>query len=199
MADGNEFGANTDRIVLTELLNRMGQGDRKAGSRAVPLIYEELHQIAARAMRSERPGHTLQTTALIHEAYLRLVDDDKFKVENRGHFYALASIQMRKVLVEHARARNAARRGGGAVHESIHRIEIGAEGRSIDLLLLDESLEELERLDPRAAKVVELKYFGGLSDEEAADALLITPRMVRRDWEHARGWLLTRMHKGGAS
>src|ERR1039458_4206865 len=123
MGGGNKFRANTDRIVLTELLNRMGQGDRKAGNRAVPLIYGELHQIAARAMRSERPGHTLQTTALIHQAYLRLVDDEKFKVENRGHFYALASIQMRKVLVEHARARDAARRGGGAVHEPIHRIE----------------------------------------------------------------------------
>jgi RNA polymerase sigma factor (TIGR02999 family) len=193
MADGNGFSGDQDRGALTELLNRMAQGDRKAGNRAVPLIYTALHQIAARAMRGERPGHTLQTTALIHEAYFRLVDDEKFKVENRGHFYALASIQMRKVLVEHARARDAARRGGGVVHESIHRIEVGAEGASIDLLLLDESLQELEKLDPRAAKVVELKYFGGLSDEEAAVTLLITPRMVRRDWEYARSWLLTKM------
>jgi RNA polymerase sigma-70 factor (ECF subfamily) len=197
MASVNKGRPGTDRIALTELLNQMGQGDRKAGNRAVPLIYDELHQIAARAMRGERPGHSLQTTGLIHEAYLRLIDDAKFKVESRGHFFALASIQMRKVLVDHARARKAARRGGGAIHESVDRIDIASEGRSIDLLLLDESLQELEKLDPRAAKIVELKYFGGLTDDEAAETLLITPRMVRRDWEYARGWLLARMRGKG--
>jgi RNA polymerase sigma-70 factor, ECF subfamily len=178
---------------LTLLLNRMRQGDRDAGNEAVAIVYGELHRIASREMRREREGHLFQTTALVNEAYLRLLGSRAVEIQNRAHFFALASKQMRRILIDHARSEGAQRRGGRAVRLDLDRIALPAEGRSVNLLLLDESLKDLERIDPRAAQVVELRYFGGYTDQEAAEALGASLSTVRRDWEFARSWLFDRM------
>ncbi len=179
---------------LTYLLNRMQAGDPAAAEEAVPLIYGELHRIAAREMRGERPGHLLQTTALIHEAYTRLVGSGAMEIRNRDHFFAIASRQMRRILVDIARSENAQRHGGLAPKVSLDHLQIGVEGHSasgqgINLLLLDDALQKLESIDPRAAKVVELRYFGGYTDKEVAEALGVGLSTVRRDWDFARSWL----------
>jgi len=178
---------------LTALLNRMRNGDRGAGDEAVELVYNELHRIASGQMKCERPGHTLQTTALVHEAYVRLMGADSLEIQNRGHFFAVASQQMRRILVDHARANQALRRGGGAAKVDLDQVQLGTETRSIDVLQLDEALTELERLEPRAARVVELRYFGGYTDKEVVEALGVSLATVRRDWEFARSWLFDRM------
>jgi RNA polymerase sigma factor (TIGR02999 family) len=178
---------------ITALLNRMRNGDREAGDEVAGLVYGELHRIASREMRHEREGHTLQTTALVHEAYLKLAGAQSLEIQNRGHFFAVASQQMRRILVDHARSSSAQRRGGGALKVEIDKLQIGAAERSIDVVLLDESLRELERLDPRSAKVVELRYFGGYTDKEVVEALGVSLATVRRDWEFARSWLFDRM------
>jgi RNA polymerase sigma factor (TIGR02999 family) len=180
-------------LTLTLLLNRMQDGDRKAGEEVVSRVYDELHRIASREMRRERPGNTLQTTALIHEAYLRMAGSRALEIHNRGHFFAIASQQMRRVLVDHARAAGSQKRGGGAVPVDLESVRVGAEDPDAQLLRLDDALTDLERLDPRPAKVVELKYFGGYSDREVAEALGLSLAMVRRDWEFARSWLFEQM------
>ncbi len=172
----------------------MQGGDRQAGDQAVELVYGELHRIAARELRGERPDGLLQTTALIHEAYLRLIGSEKLEIQNRAHFFAVASRQMRRILVDYARSRDAARRGGGAVAVGLEGIHLGQNPRGVDLLLLDDALVELEQLDPRAARVVELRYFGGYKDNEAAESLGISVPTVRRDWDFARSWLFERMN-----
>jgi RNA polymerase sigma factor (TIGR02999 family) len=182
---------------LTLLLNRMQRGDRAAGEEAAARIYGELHRIASREMRRERPGHTLQATALVNEAYLRLAAAGSLEIQSRGHFYAVASQQMRRILVDHARSAGAQRRGGGAVQMDLDAVQLGAEGRNVDLLSLDESLAELEKIEPRAAKVVELRYFGGHTDKEVVEALGVSLATVRRDWEFARSWLFRRMQGNG--
>ena len=166
----------------------MRQGDRDAGDRALAEVYDELHRIASREMHREGPGHTLQTTALIHEAYLRFVNAGTLRIENRGHFFAIASQQMRRVLVDHARAVRTQKRDGG-VQVDIEKIQVAAQGRDVDVLLLDEALRELEQIQPRAAQVVELRYFGGYTDKEVVEALGLSLATVRRDWEYARSWL----------
>ncbi len=181
---------------LTGLLNRMRQGDREAGNQAVALVYQELHRIASREMRREREGHLLQTTALVNEAYLRLLGSQSITIQDRGHFFALASKQMRRILIDHARAQGSQRRGGHAVQVDIERLPLPSGTQSIDLLLLNESLEELERLDPRAAQIVELRYFGGYTDQEVVEAVGASLSTVRRDWEFARTWLFDRMREG---
>jgi RNA polymerase sigma-70 factor (ECF subfamily) len=178
---------------VTALLNRMQKGDRAASDAVASLVYEELHRIASREMRREREGHTLQTTALVHEAYLKLAGAQSLEIQNRGHFFAVASQQMRRILVDHARSGGALRRGGGAQRVELDKLQIGVAERSIDVLLLDESLRELERLEPRAAKVVELRYFGGYTDKEVVEALGVSLATVRREWEFARSWLFDRM------
>ena len=178
---------------LTLLLNRMQRGDQEAAEQAARLVYAELHRIASRQMKRERPDHVLQTTALVHEAYLRLAGGKACEVENRAHFFAVASQQMRRILVDFARRTNAQKRGAGEIGEDLDSIRVGVEGRSIDLLALDESLRELERLEPRAARVVEMRYFGGHTDREMAEALGVSAITVRRDWEYARSWLFSRM------
>ena len=144
-------------------------------------------------MKRERPDHILQTTALVHEAYLRLVGGKEREVESRGHFFAIASQQMRHILVDFSRRSNAQRRGSGEIVEDLDSICVGAEGRRVDLLALDESLRELEQVDSRVARVVEMRYFGGHTDREIAEALGISVITVRRDWEDARSWLFSRM------
>jgi len=190
---GGQKAGSGDTGDLTLLLNRMQEGDRAAGQEAASKIYGELHRIASREMRRERPGHTLQTTALINEAYLRLSAAGSLEIQSRGHFMAVASQQMRRILVDHARSSGAQRRGGGALQIDLDAVQAAADGRSTDLLLLDESLAELERLDPRAAKVIELRYFGGYTDKEVVEALGGSLATVRRDWEFARSWLFSRM------
>jgi RNA polymerase sigma factor (TIGR02999 family) len=179
---------------LTRLLNRMQQGDRRAAEEAAALVYGELHRIAAGQMRRERPGHTLQTTALVNEAYVRLVGSGSLEIQNRGHFFAVASQQMRRILVDHARASHAQRRGGGAAQVDLDKVQLGGGEQKIDVLMLDEALQELERIDPRAAQVIELRYFGGYTDKEVVEALGVSLATVRRDWEFARSWLFDRMH-----
>jgi RNA polymerase sigma-70 factor, ECF subfamily len=178
---------------VTVLLNRMRTGDREASDQVAVLVYEELHRIASREMRHEREGHTLQTTALVHEAYLRLAGAESLEIQNRGHFFAVASQQMRRILVDHARSNRAQRRGGGSLRVELDKLQLGVAERNIDVLLLDESLKELERLDPRAARVVELRYFGGYTDKEVVEVLGVSLATVRRDWEFARSWLFSHM------
>ena len=178
---------------VTALLNRMRRGDREAGDEVAGLVYQELHRIASREMRHEREGHTLQTTALVHEAYMRLAGAQSLEIQNRGHFFAVASQQMRRILVDHARSNSAQRRGGVAVRVDLDKLQVAAAERSIDVILLDESLRELERLEPRAAKVVELRYFGGYTDKEVVEALGVSLATVRREWEFARSWLFDKM------
>jgi len=188
--DNSDDNASTQ---LTTLLNRMQHGDRDAGEKAVALVYEELHRIASREFRRERQGHTLVTTALLNEACLRLIGPGTQEIQNRGHFFAIASQQMRRVLVDHARAKHAQRRGGSGIHIELDEARIGAAPTSIDLLLLDESLKHLEGIEPRAAKVVELRYFGGYTDKQVAEVLGVSLATVRRDWDYSRAWLFDRM------
>ena len=178
---------------VTLLLNRMRNGDSEAGDKAASLVYDELHRIAAREMRRENEGHTLQTTALVHEAFMRLAGSGSLEIQNRGHFFAAASQQMRRILVDYARSTNAQRRGGGATKVDLDQLQIAVAPRSEDVLSLDEALRDLERIDPRAAKVVELRYFGGYTDKEVVEALGVSIATVRRDWEFARSWLFNQM------
>ena len=179
---------------LTILLNRMQHGDQPAAEQAVAMVYDELHRIASRELRGERPGHLLQTTALIHEAYARLVGSRKLEIQSRGHFFAIASQQMRRVLVDYARQRNAQRRGGGAITADLDGVQASIAPRGTDLLALDEALRDLQEVHPRAAQIVELRYFGGYTDHEVAEAVGVSFGTVRRDWEFARAWLFNRMH-----
>jgi RNA polymerase sigma factor (TIGR02999 family) len=178
---------------LTLLLNRMRKGGRVAGDQVATLVYGELHRIAAREMRREPAGHTLQTTALVHEAYLRLAGAQSLQIQDRAHFFALAARQMRRVLVDHARSSRAQRRGGGAFALELKHVGLGTGEPNVDVLLLNECLDALERLDPRAAHVVELRYFGGFTDHEVAEATSASLSTIRRDWEFARSWLYDRM------
>jgi RNA polymerase sigma factor (TIGR02999 family) len=154
-----------------------------------PLVYAELRRIAAREMRRERPGRTLQTTALVHEAYLRLLKDASLSFESRAHFLGIAARAMREILIEHARGRGARKRGGGAVRLTLDELSAPVAAPSVDVLALDEALQRLARLDERHARVVELRYFGGLSVEETAAALDLSPATVKRAWTLARAWL----------
>ncbi len=178
---------------ITGLLRRMQRGDQAAGEQAVQLVYGELHRIAARELRGERPGHLLQTTALIHEAFARLSGAQTLEIENRSHFFAIASQQMRRILVDYARASQSQRRGGGTVCVGLEGVQVGLNPRGIDLLALDEALDELQRIDARAAQVVELRFFGGYTDGEVVEALGVSFATVRRDWEFARSWLFDRI------
>ena len=174
---------------ITGLLLAWGQGDEAALETLMPLVYDELRKVAARHMRSQRTGHTLQTTALVNEAYIRLIDASQVKWQNRAHFFAVAAHFMRRILVDFARTRNYQKRGGGAIAVSLDEAVVEVPERGADLLALDEALTRLQLLNERQAQVVELRYFGGLSEEETAEALKISERTVRRDWNFARVWL----------
>jgi RNA polymerase sigma factor (TIGR02999 family) len=179
---------------ITALLKSWARGDEAALEKLTPLVYAQLRDMARRQMRNERPGVTLQTTALVHEVYLRLIDLQEVDWHDRVHFFALAARLMRRILVDAARARTAAKRGGGAVnveHSSAPDLDQipSADWNASTLCALDDALESLMRIDPRKAKVVELRFFGGLSVEEAAHALQVSPQTVMRDWRLARVWL----------
>jgi RNA polymerase sigma-70 factor, ECF subfamily len=175
-------------LSVTRLLEDARRGDTAAVEQLLPLLYGELHQIAARHMRRERADHTLQPTALLHEAFLRLLGGTRAPFEDRTHFLRVASQAMRRVLVDHARARNAAKRGA-ALRVTLDESMAGAENAVVDMLVLDDALSRLATAEPRWAQVVELRYFGGLEIPEVADALGISTATVKRDWRFAKAWL----------
>lgn len=189
--------ATTGSPQITQLLLAWGQGDQAALETLMPLVYDELRKVAARHLRGQRPNHTLQTTALVNEAYLRLIDASQVQWQNRAHFFAVAAHLMRRILVDFARTRNYQKRGGGAQQVSLAEAVIVAPERGADLLALDEALTRLQTLNARQAQVVELRYFGGLSEEETAEALKVSVRTVRRDWNFARVWLHRELSGGG--
>ena len=173
---------------VTELLLAWGQGDDSALDRLIPLVRVELHQLARRHMRGEHAAHTLQTTALVNEAYLRLVDLGRVRWQDRAHFFAMSARLMRRILVDHARSRQFVKRGGGARRIPFDESLVSV-GRSVDLVELDDALRSLTELDPRKGQVVEMRFFAGLSVEETAAALGVSPVTVMRDWRVARAWL----------
>ena len=174
---------------ITQLLAEWSGGNQTALDKLYPLVYAELHRMANHYMNRERKDHTLQTTALINEAYVRLVDQRHVHWANRAHFFAISAQIMRRILIDHARGHAYAKRGGGAQRVSLDEIAIVASDPASDMLLLDEALTRLAEMDPRRGQVVELRYFGGLNNEEIADVLKISENTVTRDWNMARAWL----------
>ncbi len=164
----------------------------------MPLVYEELRRMANYYMRNERRGHTLQTSALVNEAYLRLIDHENIEWQNRSHFFGLAAQAMRRILVDHARSRNYQKRGGAAQQVSLDEAATLATERAEELIALDEALQELAKLDPRKSQIVEMRYFGGLTGEEVSEALSISTATVSRDWEIAKAWLLRELSRTGS-
>ena len=182
---------------ITELLEQWSVGNQSALDRLYPLVYEELRRLARSYMKREPKGHTLQTTALINEASVRLVDQHNVHWQNRSHFFAISAQIMRRILVDHARRYLQAKRGGGALRVSLDEVMIVASERSEEVLMLDEALGNLARVDPRRCQVVELRYFAGLNNEEIASVLKISENTVMRDWNLARAWLYQQL--GGTS
>lgn len=173
----------------TELLLAVARGGRSAANALLPLVYDELRGLAEHYMRRERPGHTLQPTALVNEAYLRLIDQSRVDWKSRAHFFGVAAEMIRRILVDHARKRAAIKRGGGAAKATSSEALADVGSDRVDLLALDEALEKLRELDERRSQVVELRFFGGLSVEETAHVLGVSPRTVKGDWHLARAWL----------
>ena len=173
---------------VTQLLERLAGGDGSAVERILPLVYRDLHGLAAAFLREERPGHTLQPTALVHEAYLRLVDQ-RTEWKDRTHFFAIASQAMRRVLVDHARTRNRGKRGGGRVRAIVDADMVFADDPAEDILALDDALTRLTSISPRGARIVEMRCFAGLTIEQAAGLLGVSDSTVEREWRHARAWL----------
>ena len=164
-------------------------GNREAFDQLMPIVYDELRRQAARYLKHERQNHTLQTTALVHEAYVRLIDQAGVRWQNRAHFYGIAAEMMRRILVDHARKRNAAKRGGEAVKVTLNDEDQPAAEQNLDLIAVDEALTKLAALDKQQARVVELRFFGGLNVEETAEVLGISDRTVKRDWSVAKAWI----------
>ena len=186
---GNGAGA-------TELLRAWSQGDDSALDRLMPLVYNELHRLARHYMRRERPDHTLQATSLVNEAYLRLIDVNRVEWQNRAHFLALAAQMMRRILVESARNRRRQKRGGGAVHVNLDDVQELPDSKEHDLVALSDALSGLAKFDGRMSQVVELRFFGGLSVDETAHVLNVSPETVLRDWKTAKAWLLREIRRG---
>jgi RNA polymerase sigma factor (TIGR02999 family) len=166
-----------------------GNGDAQALEKLVPLVYRDLRRLAARYLRSEPPGHTLQSTALVHEAYLRLIDQHNTHWQNRAHFFGISAQLIRRILVDHARARKAGKRGGNAVKIQIDESVAAPEPLGLDLVVLDDCLKTLSGIDPQQARVIELRYFAGLTVEETAEVMHVSPTTVKREWRLARAWL----------
>ena len=182
---------------ITRLLIQAREGDRNAFDAAFGAVYERLHAMAHRQLIKERQGHTLSATALVHEAYMHLVDQSKANWQDRGHFFSMAALAMRRILVDYARRHKAQKRGGGLAKRTLDT-SVPVQERSDELLALDEALDRLKALNQRLAQVVELRYFAGLADEEIAEVLQISDRTVRRDWVKARGWLFNDIYGGDA-
>ena len=172
---------------VSTLLRAWSDGDQSALERLTPVVYDELHRLARRYMKGERSGHSLQTTALVNEAYMRLVDYERMQWQNRAHFFAVSAQLMRRILVEHARRHNL-KRGGGVPHVSLDEASMVDGDPDADLVALDDAMNGLARIDPRKVQVVEMRFFGGLSVEETAEVLKVSPVTVKRDWRAARAW-----------
>ena len=181
---------------ISTLLRAWSDGDQSALERLTPIVYDELHRLARRYMKGERSGHSLQTTALVNEAYMRLVDYERMQWQNRAHFFAVSAQLMRRILVEHARRHNL-KRGGGVQHVSLDEAAMVHGDPDADLVTLDDAMNGLARIDARKVQVVEMRFFGGLSVEETAEVLKVSPVTVKRDWRAARAWLYREL-TGGA-
>ncbi|HEY7500090.1 MAG TPA: sigma-70 family RNA polymerase sigma factor [Vicinamibacterales bacterium] len=190
-------GTDHERAQFHSLLGEASEGNQDALARILPIVYEELHRIASAYLRRERPDHTLQTTALVHEAYLRLAGQDELGWKNRAHFRAIAAQTMRRILIEHARARGRQKRGGAPHRVVLHDDLALAASPGIDLEAIDHALTRLQLLDPQQARIVELRFFAGLTVEETAEVLSISKTTVKRDWAMARAWLRREL-EGGA-
>lgn len=174
---------------LTQLLMKWSDGDKEALERLASLVYPELRRMARRQMARENPNHTLQTSALINEAYLKLIDGQNVEWQNRAHFFAVAAQVMRHILIDHARRNFCGKRGRGAQHVPLEETQIVSDERAADLVALDEALNALAQLDPRRSQLVELKFFGGMNAEEIAEVMSISPATVQREWRAAKAWL----------
>jgi RNA polymerase sigma factor (TIGR02999 family) len=183
-------------LQITQMLKKWSEGNQEVLDKLMPLVYNELRRQASRYLRRERANHTLQTTALIHEAYLKLIDQNQVEWQNRTHFYAIAAQAMRRILVDYARERNREKRGGAAENLPLEEAAfVVSEGKNVDLVALDEALTRLAQFDERQARVVELRYFSGLSIDETADILGVSNVTVRRDWNMAKAWLHQQISK----
>ena len=174
---------------ITELLVGYGRGDKETLDQLMPIVYDELRRQAARYLRREQAGHTLQTTALIHEAYVRLVDQRNMQWQNRAHFFGIAAQMMRRILVDHARSKKRVKRGGSEIRVSLDDVNVAARGQDLDVVALDEALDRLAQIDEQQSRVVELRFFSGLSVEETAEVMGISKSTVKRDWSMAKAWL----------
>lgn len=191
--------ASRQHHQITQLLVEWSEGNQSALDELYPLVYDELHRLARRYMSRERKGHTLQTTALINEAYVRLVDQRNVHWANRSHFFAISAQIMRRILIDHARRQAFAKRGGGAQQVSLEEVATVAGVQARDLIRLDEALKCLAEMDPRRSQVVELRYFGGLNNEEIAGVLNVSENTVTRDWKMARAWLYQQLSGSAAN
>ena len=187
--------SSNSNVGPTELLRAWNEGDGSALDKLIPLVYDELYRLARRYMRQERPDHTLQATSLVNEAYLRLIDVNRIEWRNRTHFLALAAQMMRRILVEFARNRHRQKRGGGAVHVSLDDMQELPDSKEHDLVALSDALGGLATFDVRMSEVVELRFFGGLTVEETAEVLNVSPETVMRDWKTAKAWLLREIRR----
>jgi len=178
---------------ITQLLKDWSHGDQVARDQLMPLVYEELRRMAHQHMRKERPGHTLQTSALVHEAFVKLVDQTDVQWQNRAHFFGIAAQMMRRILVDHARSRQYAKRGGDVRRVSLDEVAIVSDERAADVVALDDALTSLAAVDQRKSQIVELRFFGGLSIDETATVLAVSPGTVMRDWTLAKAWLRREM------
>ncbi len=183
---------------VTQMLVAWSNGDEGALDSLMQLIYAELHRLASHYMRNEGPNHILNTTALVNEAYLRMVNQTHVSWQNRAHFFAVSAQAMRSILIDMARGRSRLRRGGGSRHVSLDEALVFSEGRAEELIALDDALAELAKLDERKSRIVELRYFGGLKAEETAEVLKISVATVEREWKRARAWLYSELKKTGA-
>ena len=187
----------SDSDNVTRLLLEWGDGNQQALEALVPLIYKELRNLAHNFLYRERLGHTLQTTALVHEAYLKLIDQNDARWQNRAHFFAIAAQAMRRILIDSARKHAAAKRGGPQAELSLDELADIALEPDINLLKLDEALNQLAKIDPRQSRIVELRYFGGLTIEETAEVISVSPATVKREWMMARAWLHQEITESG--
>ena len=185
----------TSTNEVTQLLLAWSDGDQAALDKLTPLVYEELRRMAHRYMNRERPGHTMQTTALVNEAYIRLVNRKNVHWENRAHFFAIAAQLMRTILVDHARSHAYQKRGGGARNITLDEAMVVSQQRAADVVALDEALKELAKIDPQQSRIVELRFFGGLTIEETAEVLGLSPATIKREWSTAKAWLYHELAK----
>ncbi|MBZ5527107.1 MAG: sigma-70 family RNA polymerase sigma factor [Acidobacteriia bacterium] len=180
---------------VTDLLTRWRAGDREALDVLMPLVYEELRRLARYYLRQERPDHTLQSTALVHEAYVRLAGQNPPEWQSRAHFFGVAARLMRQILVDHARASHAAKRGGASLTLSLNEAVAGSKGKELDILALDDALNNLAQINPQQSQIVELRFFSGLSIEDTSEVLGVSPATVKRNWTTARAWLFREINR----